>query len=115
MLTPTEAIRVTMYVKEDRVPAILDFLFTHHVAGATAVRAYAGFGTHHHIHTAELVDISTDLPVILQFVDTREKVETVFPQLIGIVKGGLLSTQEVLIYRAAQALAAQGEGGHGLR
>jgi uncharacterized protein len=103
MLTPIPSIRVTMYLKEDRVPAVLDFLFTHRVAGATVVRAYAGFGSHHHLHTANLVDISVDLPVILQFVDTRDKLETWFPQIAEVVKGGLLSTQEILVYKPSAA------------
>jgi len=104
------SIRVTMYLKEDRVPVVLDFLFKHHVAGATVVRAYAGFGSHHHLHTADLVDISVDLPVILQFVDTREKLEMWFPQITEVVKGGLLSTQEVLVYRPATAEATPDAG-----
>ena len=79
MLTAIPSIRVTMYLKEDRVPSVLDFLFKHHVAGATVVRAFAGFGSHHHLHTANLVDISVDLPVILQFVDTREKLGDMVP------------------------------------
>jgi PII-like signaling protein len=99
MLAPTHSVRVTMYLKEARVPAVLDFLFSHQVAGATAVHAYAGFGSHHHMHTSDLVDISVDLPVILQFVDAPEKLEKWFPQLAEVAKGGLLSTQEVLIYR----------------
>jgi len=99
-----------MYLKEDRVPTVLDFLFKHHVAGATVVRAFAGFGSHHHLHTANLVDISVDLPVILQFVDTREKLETWFPQIAEVVKGGLLSTQEVLVYRPATAEATPDAG-----
>jgi uncharacterized protein len=101
MLTSIPSIRVTMYLKEDRVPAVLDFLFKHAVAGATVVRAYAGFGSHHHMHMANLVDISVDLPVILQFVDTRDKLEAWFPQIAEVVKGGLLSTQEILVYRPA--------------
>ena len=99
MLIPVKSVRVTMYVKEDRVPVILDFLFNHQVTGATAVRAYAGFGSHHHMHTAELVDISVDLPVILTFVDVPDKLDKWFPQLADVIKGGLLSTQEVLVFR----------------
>lgn len=99
MLTPVKSVRVTMYLKEDRVPAILDFLFNHQVAGATAAYAYAGFGSHHHMHTSALVDLSVDLPVILQFVDTPDKLDKWFPQLAEVVKGGLLSTQEVLVFR----------------
>jgi uncharacterized protein len=103
MLTSIPSIRVTMYLKEDHVPPVLDFLFKHQVAGATVVRAYAGFGSHHHLHTADLVDISVDLPVILQFVDTREKLENWFPQIAEVAKGGLLSTQEILVYKPAVA------------
>ncbi len=114
MFTAIPSIRVTMYLKEDRVPSVLDFLFKHRVAGATVVRAFAGFGSHHHLHTANLVDISVDLPVILQFVDSREKLETWFQEIAEVVKGGLLSTQEILVYRPAVA-ESQPEAGSLLR
>ena len=103
MLTPTNAVRVTMYLKEARVAAVLDFLFRHQVAGATAVHAYAGYGSHHHMHTSDLVDISVDLPVILQFVDAPEKLEKFFPALAEVAKGSLISTQEVMIFRPQAA------------
>jgi uncharacterized protein len=99
MLTPMPSIRVTMYLAENHVPAVLDFLFAHNVAGATAVRAYAGFGSHHHMHTAQLVDISVDLPVILTIIESKEKLERWLPGLADVARGGLLSTQEVLVYR----------------
>ena len=114
MFTAIPSIRVTMYLKEDRVPSVLDFLFKHRVAGATVVRAFAGFGSHHHLHTANLVDISVDLPVILQFVDSREKLETWFQEIAEVVKGGLLSTQEILVYRPAVG-ESQPEAGSLLR
>ncbi len=110
MLIPVKSVRVTMYMKEDRVPAILDFLFNHQVAGATAVRGYAGFGSHHHMHTSALVDISIDLPVILQFVDTPDKLEKWFPRLAELAKGGLISTQEVLVYHPAPPEAPDDSG-----
>lgn len=98
-MLPSHAVRLTLYIHEDRVPAILDFLFANKVAGATAHRAFAGFGRHHHMHTARLVELSADLPITLICLDTEEKINSLLPQLANLVHGGVITTEPIAIYQ----------------
>ena len=68
---------------------IIDMLHQdHRVAGVTAFRGIAGFGKSGHIHEAGLLDISLDLPVIIEFFDRPDKVADVLPLLNEMVGPG---------------------------
>ena len=54
--------------------ALLDYLRREGAAGATVTRGVAGYGAHSMIHTASIVDLSADLPLILEWVDTEDQV-----------------------------------------
>ncbi len=71
--------------------AILDLLRREGVAGATVLRGLAGFGARGHIHTATLVELGSELPVVIIFVDRADRVERVMPQLAAMVQVGLIS------------------------
>ena len=60
-----------------------------------------GFGAHSHMHTAKVLRLSTDLPVIIEIVDTREKIDAFLPELDGLVAEGLVTLEraDVRIYR----------------
>ncbi|HZS01912.1 MAG TPA: DUF190 domain-containing protein [Chloroflexota bacterium] len=81
--------------------ALLEYLRREGAAGATVMRGIAGFGAHSRIHTASLVDLSSDLPLVLEWVDTQERVEALLPGLAAILEGtgGLLTTDPVEIHR----------------
>ena len=81
--------------------AFLEFLRTHGAAGATVLRGIAGYGAHSRIHTASLVDLSADLPLILEWVDTDERVQLLLPQLGEMLDGGLVTVEpmEIVAYR----------------
>ncbi|MBN1813876.1 MAG: DUF190 domain-containing protein, partial [Anaerolineae bacterium] len=64
-------------------------------AGATVSRALAGFGAHSRIHTARLVDLSADLPLIVEWVDNPARVERVMPRLREMVIEGLITVHDV--------------------
>ena len=55
------------------------------LAGATAIRGLAGFGARSQIHTAKVLRLSTDLPVVIEIVDTREKLEAFLDELDGAI------------------------------
>jgi PII-like signaling protein len=78
---------------------LLDFLRAEGAAGATVVRGLAGFGAHSRIHAATLVDLSADLPLILEWVDSHERVEELLPRIIPMLDGGLVTTDAVEIHR----------------
>jgi PII-like signaling protein len=71
------------------------------LAGATAWKGFMGFGAHSRMHTAKVLRLSTDLPVIIEIVDTREKIEAFLPQLDGLVGEGLVTLEraDVRMYR----------------
>jgi PII-like signaling protein len=81
--------------------ALLDLLRAAGAAGATVTRGLAGFGAHSRIHTARLVDLSSDLPLVLEWVDTEERVAALLPRVTELLEGagGLLTTDPVEIHR----------------
>jgi len=67
------------------------------LAGATVIRAMQGFGAHSQIHTAKILDISTDLPIIIEIVDGPEKIESFLSQVEPIIQGGIATLEEIQI------------------
>ena len=78
--------------------AMLDFLRAEHAAGATVLRGLAGYGAHSRIHAATLVDLSSDLPLVLEWVDSDERVARLLPRLTAMLDGGLVTTEPVEIH-----------------
>jgi hypothetical protein len=67
----------------------------HGLAGATVLRGLAGFGAHSRMHTAKILRLSTDLPVIIEIVDTIEKIETFLHLIDEAVTEGLATLERV--------------------
>jgi CBS domain-containing protein len=94
--------KVTIYIGEsDRwagkplYMAILEVLKAADCAGATVTRGIAGFGAHSRIRTATIVDLSSDLPLIVEWVDDPARVERVMPTLVEMVAEGMITCSEV--------------------
>lgn len=71
-------------------------------AGATVLRGIAGFGAHSMYHTDRLLRLSTDLPIVLEVVDQRERIEAVLPTVEEMMDGGLITMEKVLVVRYAK-------------
>jgi uncharacterized protein len=73
----------------------------HHLAGATVLRGYLSYGAHSRIHTAKILRLSEDLPVVVEIVDTEEKIEAFLPILDEMMDGGMVTVEpvRVLTYR----------------
>lgn len=104
MLMSGKAVKVHIYLSEGArhhgVPvysSILDYLFKSGVAGATVFKGVAGFGREHRMHAAHLLDISDYLPVVIVFIDTKEKVDAVLPEIQKLTGSGLIEVQETTI------------------
>jgi len=85
--------------------ALLERLRAEGFAGATVVQGVAGFGASSIIHTASLIELSTDLPVVIEVVDDQAHVDRLVPILDEMITGGALVTVErvrVLRYAAGQ-------------
>ena len=67
------------------------------LAGATAWKGFMGFGAHSHMHTAKVLRLSTDLPVIIEIVDTREKIEAFLPTIDHAIGEGLATVEKVSV------------------
>ena len=74
-----------------------------HLAGATVLRGPMGFGKSSRLHTAKILRLSMDLPIVIEIVDAEEKIQQFLPALDGMLKGGLVTTEKVTVidYRGA--------------
>jgi PII-like signaling protein len=72
------------------------------MAGATAIKGFMGFGCKSHMHTAKLLRLSEDLPIIIEIVDSEEKINAFLPLIDEMVKDGLVTLEKanVVMYRA---------------
>jgi uncharacterized protein len=74
------------------------------LAGATVLRGLMGFGANSRVHTAKILRLSEDLPVIIEIVDTEEKIRAFLSDIEGVIKEGLatLEKADVQIYRSSK-------------
>ncbi len=79
--------------------ALLEFLRRRGAAGATVTRGIAGYGAHSKIHAASIVDLSSDFPLMLEWIDTEERVAQLLPAIEEMLQGGLITTDPVTIIR----------------
>ena len=75
-----------------------------HLAGATVLRGSMSFGKSSRMHTAKILRLSFDLPVVIEIVDAEEKINSFLPVLDQMMKGGLITLEKVHVvdYRANQ-------------
>jgi PII-like signaling protein len=106
MLSKGLAKKVTIFINEDTQhhrqalhDSILTFLLHKGVSGATATRAFAGFGAHQMLHTPKVEALAEHLPIRIEFVDTPEKVEEVLPTLYEMVSDGLIEVQDTNVVK----------------
>lgn len=67
------------------------------LAGATVLRGVMGFGRNSILHTAKILRLSEDLPMVVEIVDSLEKVKAFMPQLDEMIKDGLVTLEEVKV------------------
>jgi len=67
------------------------------IAGATVLRGIEGYGGHSEIHTAKILELSTNLPVIVELIDTLDKIEAFMPLLEETLEGGLVTQEKAKI------------------
>ncbi|MGA3031748.1 MAG: DUF190 domain-containing protein [Terracidiphilus sp.] len=109
MLKAGKALKVSIYVSEGAkhhgVPvysSILDFLFYRGVSGATVLKGVAGFGADHHMHSASIVEISDQMPLKIEFIETPEKVDEILGKLEEMAGTGMIDVQETTVAKPAQ-------------
>jgi PII-like signaling protein len=109
MTIPTEGQLLRIFVGEaDRwegkplYEAIVEAARRQGLAGATVWKGFMGFGAHSRMHTAKILRLSEDLPIVIEIVDAAEKIRAFLPALDVMVTEGLVTLEraEVLMYRA---------------
>lgn len=75
-----------------------------HIAGATVIRGSMGFGKSSRLHTAKILRLSMDLPLIIEIVDSEEKIQDFLPALDEMLRGGLVTMEKVrcIHYRGSE-------------
>src|SRR5690349_24882693 len=68
-----------------------------HLAGATVLRGPMGFGKSSRLHTAKILRLSMDLPIVIEIVDAEERIKEFLPVLDGMLTGGLVTTEKVTV------------------
>jgi uncharacterized protein len=68
-----------------------------HLGGATMLRGHVGFGHSSHIHTTKILRLSQDLPIIVEIVDSKEKIEAFLPTLDKMMSSGLVTIEKVQV------------------
>ncbi len=101
-----QAQRLVIYIGEsDRwrgkplYAAILETLKKEGLAGATVLRGVAGFGAHSRIHTASIVRLSEDLPLVIHVIDAPEKIARAVERVAPMVREGLITLEDVRVLR----------------
>jgi uncharacterized protein len=106
------ALMVRMYLGEgdrtdhrSRYHAIVELLRTRHMAGVTVLRGIEGFGAKQHLHTSRVLSLSLDLPIVIEAIDTEERIRAILPELDALMGDGLIVLQpvEVVAHRSETA------------
>jgi PII-like signaling protein len=112
MQIPTDAVQLRVFLGEsDRwehqplYEAIVLKARELHLAGATVLRGPMGFGKASRLHTAKILRLSMDLPLVIEIVDSEEKINSFLPELEKMLGGGLVTLEKVKVlhYRAGEA------------
>lgn len=81
--------------------AIVELLRRRHFAGATVFRGILGFGAHATIHQSKVFRLSSDLPIVIECIETEAQIESILPDLDAMIGGGLITLERarVILYR----------------
>jgi uncharacterized protein len=104
MQIPRDAVLLRIFIGEDdkhnRLPlyeAIVLKAREMHLGGATVLRGHIGFGHSSHIHTTKILRLSQDLPVVIEIVDSQEKIDAFLPTLDQMMGSGLVTMEKVQV------------------
>ena len=81
---------------------IVELLRRKHYAGATVYRGIMAFGASSHLHTDRFLELSVDMPIVVECVETEERIDAILPALDEMIGGGLITLEKVrvIMYRA---------------
>lgn len=104
MQIPKQAVLLRIFIGEDDklngsplYEAIVMRARKMHLAGATVLRGPMGFGASSRLHTAKILRLSEDLPLVIEIVDSEDKINDFLPVLDGIMSSGLITLEKVQV------------------
>lgn len=112
MTSEKEAVLLRVYVKENDKwegrplhMAIVEEAHRQGLAGATVLRGVVGFGSSNHIHTTRLLELSSELPMVVEIVDWEDKMEPFLDSVAGMMERGLVTKEKVQVmwYQSARS------------
>jgi PII-like signaling protein len=113
MQVPQDAVLLRIFVGEDErcghaplYEAIVLKAREMHLAGATVLRGPLGFGHSSRLHTAKILRLSEDLPMVVEIVDSEAKIEGFLPELDAMIGSGLVTLEKVKVLRYGAAPAS---------
>ena len=78
---------------------LVEFFKKEGFAGATVLRGVAGFGANSLIHTDKLLRLSADLPIIIEVVESQEKIDAIMPRIDEMMSGGMITLEKATVIR----------------
>jgi len=77
--------------------ALVEFFKREGFAGATVLRGVSGFGAHSVYHTDKLLRLSQDLPIVVEVVDSKEKIDNIMPRIDEMMNGGMITLEKATV------------------
>jgi PII-like signaling protein len=87
------------YQRKPLYDALANLFRKNGFAGLTVLRGVAGFGAHSVYHTDKLLELSSDLPIILEVVESRDRIDALMPEIDAMMNGGLVTLETVEVVR----------------
>ncbi len=87
------------YGRKPLFEALIDLFIDEGFAGATVLKGVAGFGVHTVYHTDKLLELSSELPIIVEVIASRERIDEVMPKIDAMMSGGLITLEMVNVVR----------------
>jgi PII-like signaling protein len=104
MQIPRQALLLRIFIGEDDkaggsplYEAIVLKAREQHLAGATVLRGSMGFGASSRLHTTKILRLSEDLPLVIEIIDSEEKINAFLPALDGMMTSGLITLEKVQV------------------
>ena len=116
MLIPHDAVLLRIFFGEDDkfdglplYEAIVLKAREMHLGGATVLRGHVGFGHSSRIHTTKILRLSQDLPIVVEIVDSKEKIEAFLPTLDKMMSSGLVTIEKVQVLQYGTSNKSAGQ------
>jgi uncharacterized protein len=113
MELPRDAVLLRIFIGEDTrfdhrplYEAIVTTAREQHLAGATVLRGPMGYGHSSELHTTKILNLAENLPVVIEIVDTQEKIDQFLPTLNGMMSSGLVTLEKVQVLQYGKPTSA---------